>query len=87
MAERKPRRWCDTEIIKLKATADCITDLKVVQEGERQPDVSHLGRKINVLKTNWDTFEASHGSLFSLVTEKAVDEVKEMYQEQLAIYT
>ena len=87
MAERKARRRCDTEIIKLKTAADCVTVLADVQEGERKPDVSHLGRKINVLKTNWDTFKASHGSLYSLVTDEDADDVKQVYQEQLAIYT
>ena len=87
MAERKARLRCDTEIIKLKVAADCVTALSGVQEGERKPDVAHFGCKINVLETKWDTFEASHDSLYSLVTDEDANGVKQVYQEQLAIYT
>ena len=88
MAERKARCRCETEIIKLKASAESVTALTVVVEDERKPDVSHLGRKINVLKTNWTTFETCQGTYFSQVTDQTVaDEVKRMYEEQMDMYT
>ena len=88
MAERKEKRWCEIEIIKLKAAAESVTALTVVVEDERKPDVSHLGCKINILKTNWTTFETSHGAYYRQVNDQAVvDKVKEMYEEQLRIYT
>ena len=37
MAERKARRRCETEIIKLKAAAESATALTVVVEDERKP--------------------------------------------------
>ena len=55
MAERKARHRCETKIIKLKAAADCVSGLAIIQEDERKLDVSHLGCKLNALRTNWDS--------------------------------
>ena len=90
MAERKARRRCETEIIKLKAAADCVTVLTVVREGEQRvgPVAAqfYLGRKINALKEVWLSYEASHNHLLDLVTDEEVNNVMETFQVQLAIY-
>ena len=84
---QKARHQCETETIKLKTAADCVTAHSGVQEGEQKPDVGHLNRKINALKANWGTFEASHESLYSMVSDEDADGVMQVYREQMKIYT
>ena len=86
MAERKARRRCGTEIIKLKIVADCVTELAVVQKGEQRPEATYLGHKINALKEVRLSYEASHDHLLDLVTDEEVNNVMETFQVQMTIY-
>ena len=87
MADRRAKRLCETDLIKLKASVEYVSELTTIPEDGRKPDVSHLGRKLNVQRTNWDSFEGSHGALFSLLTVgEEVVEVRAMYEQQLALY-
>ena len=88
MADRRAERRCKTDLIKVKAAVDSVSGLTTIPEDGRKPDVSHLGRKLDKLRTSWESFEGSHGTLFGLVTDEGkVAKVKLMYEQQLAICT
>ena len=65
MPERKAKRRCETETIKLEAAADCVTALTVVREGEQRPGPvaaqRYLARKIYALKWPWSRWKTSWG--------------------------
>ena len=79
MAERKAKRRCETETIKLPAAADCVTALTFVREGEQRPGPvaaqRYLARKIDALKQAWLSYEASHDHLLGLVANEQVEDV------------
>ena len=88
MAAKKARCWCDTEMLKLKAAAECVTDLMTTHtEDGLNPDAAHLDCRISALKANWVSFENSHQNYYSLVTtEQDIAEAMEIYERRLGIY-
>ena len=68
--ERKAKRRCETEAIKLAAPADYVTDLTFVRSGEQghEPVAAqcYLAWKIYDLRKAWSSYEASHNFLLKL---------------------
>ena len=61
MANRKARCKVDTETLKLKAAADCVTELAAAHhEDGRIPNAAHLDRKVSALRANCDSFEIGY---------------------------
>ena len=52
MAVRKARCRCDTEMLKLKAAADCVTEFAATHTDD--------GRIPDALKANWVSFKDGH---------------------------
>ena len=69
MAVRKARRRYDTEMLMLKAAAECVTELATAHTDDgRNPDAAHLDCKVSALKASWVSFEVGHQNLYGLVT-------------------
>ena len=88
MSVGKARCWCETEMLKLKAEADCVTELADAHANDgRIPDAAHLDCKVSALKASWISFEVGLQNLYGLVTiNQEITEVREVFKRQLVSY-